>query len=844
MSILRSIARCAVLACLLPLGAAGAATIQVNVWNDYNNNAAGWCSLRDAITAANTNVAVAGCPAGSASGTDLILVPPGVYRLSRGWDSSSYPNEDANQSGDLDIRSSLVLRGTDARSTVVVAMARDRVIDLVNPLAAGPVTIEHLTLVGGDVSQNANPGGMDRHGGTLRNIDFPAPLTLRNVILRDGVAGSGGNLSTYLYGSGRALTLENATLLDGRAYAGGGMVLYDKSNPSSLLNVTLTGNRASGYGGGLHLWGRLRVNHATLTGNSPDGIMAEAIAQGDVNGLTLSNSIVWGNHAGATPRDIACNFTGAWGENFYNLIGHAGCPSSIASGGAPGGSQPALAPRFDMGGVPVHLPLPGSGAIGRGKPDLGVWGDHCHPTDARGAPRPATHCDLGAVQAHHDLVVDSTADLPDHAPGNGLCAAVTGACTLRAAVMEASASGGRWMVALPAGRYELNRGHVHGDDASGGDLDVAPVAYRPALSLALVGQGTVGAVEIVGSVDRVLEVRGRFGSDESAPQATRPLAFALINATVRGGRLQSDPFAEGGGPGLYGGGLRVTGGRVLLYNVVLRDNRVLSEVGGQAALHATFRPSYVHWPVFDGGDYLPFSAGLHLERFAVVDNHMPSPQGSGAVWLDVYPSGAGFLHEPSVLRNGTIADNTAGLGSALQVSGSSIALSYLTVAGNHALTPEPTLQRPGGLLLSGGGGGDEVLIAASVIAGNTTGGVPFDCNANGGALGLGHLVVGDSRQCQIGGDTTGNLMDVDPLLAPRETLADGMVVRRLRVDSPARDTIPAAQCRDAQGAFMPVDVRGVARPGGNAQCTAGAVEDFPAPLPPEGPIFSDGFEGG
>ena len=78
----------------------------------------------------------------------------------------------------------------------------------------------------------------------------------------------------------------------------------------------------------------------------------------------------------------------------------------------------------------------------------------------------------------------------------------------------------------------------------------------------------------------------------------------------------------------------------------------------------------------------------------------------------------------------------------------------------------------------------------------------------------------------------------------RRALADGMVVRRLRVDSPARDTIPVAQCRDAQGAFMPVDVRGVARPGGNAQCTAGAVEDFPAPLPPEGPIVSDGFEGG
>lgn len=66
--------------------------------------------------------------------------------------------------------------------------------------------------------------------------------------------------------------------------------------------------------------------------------------------------------------------------------------------------------------------------------------------------------------------MNSTADLPDATPGNGTCAAVNGQCTLRAAVMEATASGGRWMVQVPVGTYHLNRGIVAGNDANGGDL--------------------------------------------------------------------------------------------------------------------------------------------------------------------------------------------------------------------------------------------------------------------------------------------------------------------------------------------------------------------------------------
>ncbi|MGH6628892.1 MAG: hypothetical protein ACREB3_04075, partial [Burkholderiales bacterium] len=58
------------------------------------------------------------------------------------------------------------------------------------------------------------------------------------------------------------------------------------------------------------------------------------------------------------------------------------------------------------------------------------------------------------------LVVNNTLDQVDAVPGDGTCASAEGACTLRAAIMEANASGfdaegRRHTIFVPAGRYTL-----------------------------------------------------------------------------------------------------------------------------------------------------------------------------------------------------------------------------------------------------------------------------------------------------------------------------------------------------------------------------------------------------
>src|SRR4029079_17846273 len=69
---------------LLGCAAAAAATIDVTTRNDEFGSTVSLCSLRGAVQAANTNAAFGGCPAGSASGFDVINLPAGRYQLDLG----------------------------------------------------------------------------------------------------------------------------------------------------------------------------------------------------------------------------------------------------------------------------------------------------------------------------------------------------------------------------------------------------------------------------------------------------------------------------------------------------------------------------------------------------------------------------------------------------------------------------------------------------------------------------------------------------------------------------------------------------------------------------------------
>jgi CSLREA domain-containing protein len=144
-----------------------------------------------------------------------------------------------------------------------------------------------------------------------------------------------------------------------------------------------------------------------------------------------------------------------------------------------------------------------------------------------------------------EFTVNTTADLVDTDPGDGVCATDNGNCSLRAAVQETNVLPAADTIFLPpapaAERYTLSLSGADEDAAATGDLDVLD-------DLLLSGTGS-GLVVIQGDgADRVFDV------------------FAPASVEMADLMIQ-----EGNALGAAGGGIRNTG-TLTLTAVTLRDN--------------------------------------------------------------------------------------------------------------------------------------------------------------------------------------------------------------------------------------------------------------------------------
>ena len=149
------------------------------------------------------------------------------------------------------------------------------------------------------------------------------------------------------------------------------------------------------------------------------------------------------------------------------------------------------------------------------------------------------------AHAASTFTVNSTADEPDASPGDGRCASSpSGACTLRAAIMEANALGGTSTIDLAvAGTHVLGIAGQDEDSGATGDLDVNGVdlTIRNTSGGGIQIDGTPASDSVVPPVDRVFDVG--------------PIAAAqvrLFGVTVQRGGM------SGGG-----GGIRVGVGSTL-----------------------------------------------------------------------------------------------------------------------------------------------------------------------------------------------------------------------------------------------------------------------------------------
>ena len=255
----------------LPASAQSAITVTTTV-DELNTD--GDCSLREAIEAANRDLGVDGCTAGS--GADTISVPAGVYTI-----MLAGVGEDADRTGDYDITRDVRVLGAGAGSTEIAGAALDRIFHVHRGAAAA---IEGLGLRGGLAAIGEDGGAVlnegiltidasaisaSRSGKGQNCIDVPEPcepfagdgggihnsgaLTMTATSVRDNQTGKGG-IDEY------PNMLSPLVMPDG---AGGGV-----SNAGTLLLVQCNfGSDQAGTGAGVYNAGQAVVVETSVFGN-------------------------------------------------------------------------------------------------------------------------------------------------------------------------------------------------------------------------------------------------------------------------------------------------------------------------------------------------------------------------------------------------------------------------------------------------------------------------------------------------------------------------------------------------------------------------------------------------
>jgi CSLREA domain-containing protein len=149
--------------------------------------------------------------------------------------------------------------------------------------------------------------------------------------------------------------------------------------------------------------------------------------------------------------------------------------------------------------------------------------------------------------------VDSTEDFGDVDPGDGVCKALTGACTLRAAVQEANALAGADEIRLKAAVYRLTNTGADEDLAATGDLDITD-------SVTIKGKGDTMTVVDGHHSDRVFHVIG------PGP------VVSFVGMKIQNGTLVLR--------GVGGGGIYNEGAALIVNSCTITNNIIVGMCGG------------------------------------------------------------------------------------------------------------------------------------------------------------------------------------------------------------------------------------------------------------------------
>ncbi len=290
-----------------------AATITVT--SKLDTPGASGCTLRDAITAANTNTATGNCPAGAA-GMDTI-------GFSLGNNCNLIPCIITLTSALPTVTEDLTINGNN---TSISGANLFRVFDLANVT----VTMSNMSI------RNGNVTGL---GGAINMSDAASSagttLTLTNVFFSNNHADYGG----AIYEPRGTLTIINSNFSGNTAGISGGAILEERSGSILVVDNTLFGgNTAVDDGGAMGLVSVAFISHSTFSGNS--AAFGGAISKVVLGDLHLTNNVFFNNAATGQP-------TATGGAIYiYQNVGTATLTNVTLSGNSA---------RNDGGGIHANL---------------------------------------------------------------------------------------------------------------------------------------------------------------------------------------------------------------------------------------------------------------------------------------------------------------------------------------------------------------------------------------------------------------------------------------------------------------------------------------------------------